>query len=170
MLVFYDFIQRNFNEIKDNVKQVLTNESEYNINNKEISSLISKQKDLKKVKKIYYEKDHLLKKPSSIKELYEKFKEEILKIDEKIVIKPTSLYIAFKINKNNFASIFIYIKKIDVCLSKLKENFNDPKDILEDIPETYRWGKICRFKCDSFENIPYAIKLIKQSYEIVITK
>ena len=141
-------------------------EPKYSISFEDVSQIKPSGKKIKEVQ-VFDEEYHISKRPSLIRDLYENLKEEILNIDENIELKPVKLYITFKINGNNFTSLFIYNKRIDVYLNKLKEQFDDPQNILEDVPESYKWGNISRFKCDSIEKIPYAINLIKQSYNII---
>ncbi|HEC38728.1 hypothetical protein LCGC14_0894660 [marine sediment metagenome] len=136
----------------------------------ELTQINSKSEEIKKEIKVYDELFHLDKRPSYIHDLYMSLKEEIKNIDENIDIKPTKLYIAFKINAHNFVTTNFTNKRIDLYLSKLKEEFDDPKDFLENVPDSYNWGKICRFPIDSEDQIPYALHLIKQSYEILLRK
>jgi len=145
-------------------------EPKYSVSIDDVSAVVRKKRQIEKEVQVYDENYHISKRPSLIRDLYENLKEEILNIDENIELKPVKLYIAFKINGSNFAILFILNKRIDVYLSKLKERFDDPQKILEDVPESYQWGNICRFKCDSIEKIPYAINLIKQSYIIISLK
>lgn len=145
-------------------------EPKYSISIDDVSAVFRKKRQIEKEVHVYDEEYHISKRPSLIRDLFKNLKEEILNIDENIEMKPVKLYIAFKINGSNFALLFILNKRIDVYLSKLKEQFDDPRKILEDVPESYQWGNICRFKCDSIEKIPYAINLIKQSYNIISSK
>ncbi|MFX1444474.1 MAG: DUF5655 domain-containing protein [Promethearchaeota archaeon] len=145
-------------------------EPKYSVSMEQIPPVISKEKHIEKEVQAYDEEYHIAKRPSYIRDLYENLKEEILNINENVEFKPVKLYIAFKINGNNFVSLFIYNKRIDVYLNRLKEYFDDPRDVLEDIPESYQWGKISKFKCDSIEMIPYSMNLIKQSYDFIASK
>ncbi len=134
----------------------------------ELTPILNKTKIIDKEIKVYDEHFHLGKRPSNINAIYENLKEEIFNIDENIELKPTKLYIAFKMNRRNFVTAIFTNKRIDLYLSKLKGEFDDPKNILENIPESYNWGKISRFPLDSEEQIPYALHLIKQSYNLFI--
>lgn len=155
----------------DNEILILTKiEPKFSATLDELTQINSKGDEVKKEVKVYDELFHLGKRPSYINDLYNSLKEEIINIDDNIEIKPTKLYIAFKINARNFVFTIFTNKRIDLYLSTLKEEFDDPKDFLENVPESYNWGKICRFPIDSEDLIPYTLHLIKQSYEKLLKK
>ncbi len=155
----------------DNEILILTKiEPKFSATLEELTQINNQGEKIKKEVKVYDEQFHLGKRPSYINDLYKNLKEKIIDIDDNIEIKPTKPYIAFKINARNFFFAVFTNKRIDLYLSKLKEEFDDPKDYLENIPNSYNWGKICRFPIDSEDQIPYASHLIKQSYEILLKK
>lgn len=118
------------------------------------------------IREIYTEEQHLEGKSDYIQELYQNLKMEILKINSKIEMKPVKTYIGFKLEANLLSFLHIKSSKIWIYLAKLKENFEDPRKILFNVPESHRWGKISRFELENREDIPYATDLIRQSFKI----
>lgn len=66
------------------------------------------------------EKQHLTNKPPYVKKMYNLLKEEILRKDQTIEVKPLVTYIAFKRDKRNIFDIQIQGKKIILWVNKYK--------------------------------------------------
>jgi len=114
----------------------------------------------------YTEEQHLEGKSEFIHRLYQNLKDKILEIFKNLKLKPVKYYIGFKWDANLVTSLQIKTTKILVYLHKEKEKFKDPRELLITLPESYQWGKISKFELDDEVDIPYALDLIRQSYEI----
>ena len=115
---------------------------------------------------VYTENLHLDDKPELIKKIYQTLRKEIINLDNKIIVNPVKYYIGFKLAGNLFTSFEIKNTKIKIYLYKPKEKFNDPKALIENVPESYNWGNISWFEINNSEDISYTVQLISQSYEI----
>lgn len=115
--------------------------------------------------KSYNLEHHLEVKNEKIKQLYYKFREEILKLDNQINEKIKKHYIAFELNKN-FVEFVVQASALKIYLDIDLKDLNDKQKIAEDCVKVGHWatGNV-RFKVRSMEEIPYAMTLIKQSYE-----
>ena len=115
--------------------------------------------------KEYTYSDHFSGKAEIIKNLFNKLKEEILKLDDQIQEKIKKHYIAFALDRN-FVEIVIQANSLKVYLDIHRKELDDPKNITGDCSEVGHWATgDSSFKLQSIEEIPYAITLIKQSYE-----
>jgi predicted transport protein len=113
-----------------------------------------------------YSVDSLKSKGSSeMQELFELIRERILAIDEQIIEKATSLYIAYKLS-NNFAEIYVMKSQIKIHLRPI--DYIDPENYVEKIPEGYNWTMDRRVYLKSQDQLDYAIGLIEQSYKNVL--
>lgn len=123
------------------------------------------KKQTKIVFKEYSHSDHLSDKSQQIKDLFNKLREEILKLDERIQEKVKKHYIAFALDRN-FVEIVIQTNALKVYIDIPKKELNDPKDITRDCSEVGHWATgDSVFKVSNIEDISYALTLIKQSYE-----
>ncbi len=113
--------------------------------------------------KVYDIDYHLSNKPNFIKDIFEQLREEILNIDENIEEKPVKTYIGYKLRGFIITALFFSKSRISFYLFKHKKDYDDPKNILKDVPEG-----MCGFSINSIEDVPYAIHLIKQSYKHVV--
>lgn len=113
-----------------------------------------------------YSVDSLKSKGSpEMQELFELIRERILAIDEQIIEKATSLYIAYKLS-NNFAEIYVMKSQIKIHLRPI--DYIDPENYVEKIPEGYNWTMDRRVYLKSKDQLDYAIGLIEQSYKNVL--
>lgn len=108
--------------------------------------------------------DLLSGKPQQIKELFNKLREEILKMDEQIQEKIRKDYITYTLNKN-FVTIHIQTNGLLIHLHIPKKELNDPKNITTMHPSKRLAARITAFKIVNINDTPYAMTLIKQSYE-----
>jgi len=120
----------------------------------------------REIEESYTEEQHLAGKMDYIQKLYQNLKEQILNISNDIELNPVKNYIGFKLGANLITFLQIMSSKLLVYLHKVRERFEDPKGVLTNLPESYQWGKRSKFELERIEEIPYAIDLIKQSYEI----
>ena len=110
-----------------------------------------------------YELDHHLSNCSEkAKNLYNELNEKILEISDQIESRINKIYVGYRTTKN-FVEVFF--KKNSLLIYVMKTNYDDPENRLEKVPESYRWSADSRMEISSSEDIEYALKIIKQSYE-----
>ena len=108
----------------------------------------------------------LLEKASpQIFELYENLRARILEIDEDIVEKTTSLYVAYRVTKN-FAEIYIGKNQLKIFLRPLE--YYDPRGYVEKISEGYNWTLNRRVYMKSSNDLEYVMGLLEESYKDVL--
>lgn len=111
---------------------------------------------------VYTEQDHLDDISEEIKELYEKFKNAILNLDN-IEVKPKKLYIAF-VSGSNIADIRIQKSSLKIWINLQHGQLDDPKGICRDVSQIGHWGNgDYELLVNSDDNLEYIISLIKQS-------
>ena len=108
---------------------------------------------------------HLVKGLPHIKEIFEELKSRIMQIDENITEKINTVYVAYKLSKN-FVEIHITKQQLKIYIRPIQ--YNDPKNIVEKIPESYNWSMDRRIYIKNMDELDYAMELIKQSYNDVI--
>lgn len=109
--------------------------------------------------------DFVGKASSQVKDLFYDLRERILALDEAIVEKPTTLYVGYKLS-NNFADLHFQKNGLKIFLRPA--NYEDPKGMLKQIPDGYRW-KLNRFvQITSTDDLDYVFGLIEQSYKDVL--
>lgn len=112
--------------------------------------------------KVFTEQDHLEGISDEVKELYEKFKNAILNLDD-IEVKPKQLYIAFVAN-TNVVDIRLQRSGLKMWIKLPKGHLDDPKGICRDVSQTGHWGNgDYELKVNSDDDLEYILSLIKQS-------
>lgn len=110
--------------------------------------------------------DELTKKATpGTRELFEEIRAKIFELDDNITEKVTSLYVAYRVTKN-FAEIHIGKNHLKVHLRPI--NYIDPDNKVEKVPDSYNWTMDRRIYIKSYDDIPYAIKIIEESYKDVL--
>jgi predicted transport protein len=113
-----------------------------------------------------YSVDALLKKaPESIVEIFNDLRSKIFEIDENIIEKATSLYIAYRV-ANSFAEIWLYKKQLKIYLRPIE--YNDPEKKVEKISAGYKWKLDKLIIVKELSEVDYAISIIEQSYQDVL--
>ena len=102
---------------------------------------------------------------SSIKSLFDEFRERVQAIDEAISVKPTQLYVAFRL-AGNFAEVHIGKNQLKIHLRPIE--YDDPKHKVEKIPAGYNWTMDRRIYLNSPEDLDYVIGIVEQSYKNVL--
>jgi predicted transport protein len=100
-----------------------------------------------------------------IQELFSELRERILSIDETIEEKATSLYVAYRVS-NNFAEIYINKSQIKIHLRPIA--YDDPRGLVQKIPDGYNWTMDRRAYLTSQDDLDYVLGLIEQSYKNVL--
>lgn len=108
---------------------------------------------------------HVNKANSNIRELFEELRSQIFELDENIKEKATTLYVAYRVAKN-FAEIHIGKNQLKIHLRPVA--YNDPKGLVDKIPEGYQWTMDRRVYLKSQEDLEYVFGLIEQSYKDVL--
>jgi len=131
---------------------------------------ISKNKTVEKVNKEIkeYSFDDIFKKDwIKPRELFDKLREDILEIDERIEEKINKFYIGYKIGFSNVCTIKGFKSKLEIELVKVdKEDLKDPENKIKRVPwKKYKWGKFCSYTIKNSDEIDYGLALIKQVYE-----
>jgi predicted transport protein len=101
----------------------------------------------------------------SIRSLFDELRERILAIDESIIEKATAFYVAYRVS-NNFAEVHIGKNQLKIHLRPI--DFNDPKGMVEKIPEGYNWTMDRRVYLKTLEDLDYVLGVIEQSYKSVL--
>ncbi len=115
--------------------------------------------------KMYTEEDHLQNATEEIAELYQRLKNQILNLGNKIEIKPKKQYLAFKAS-SNVVDVHIQRNKIKLWLNLRKGNLQDPYKLARDVSQTGHWGNgDYEVVISSPEQIINVISLVSQSYK-----
>lgn len=109
--------------------------------------------------------DHLTKATPQIQKIFEELRSRIMQIDEDIIEKVTSYYIAYRLSKN-FAEIHIGKNQIKLFLRPVE--YVDPLKKVEKIPESYNWSMDKRVYIKNIDELDYVVDLIEQSYNDII--
>ena len=112
--------------------------------------------------KVYTEQENLEIATDEIKELYEKFKQSILNLDN-ITIKPKKLYVAF-VAGSNIADIHIQKNALKIWINMRKGELEDGRNITRDVSNKGHWGNgDYELQVKTDEDLEYIISLVKQS-------
>lgn len=110
--------------------------------------------------------ESLLQKASpATRDLFEQLRERVRAMDESIVEKATSLYVAFRMS-NNFAEVHIGKNQLKIHLRPI--DYVDPKGLVDKIPEGYNWTMDRRIYLKEPEDLDYVVGVIEQSYRNVL--
>ncbi len=110
--------------------------------------------------------DALLAKASAeTKELFGQFRERIMALDDTVEEKPNSLYVAYRRSKN-FAEVHINKGGLKIHLRPI--DYQDPKKMVEKIPEGYNWTLDRRVYLKHPSELDEVLSLIEQSYKDVL--
>lgn len=115
--------------------------------------------------KKYTLEEHLTKASEKTKDLFNKIQREIFELDSRVLEKPVSWYIGYRIRYHNFCSISIYKDKLRAYTRV--DKIDDPKNKFKKIPSKYEWGKtpIWYWDITSDSDIDYAMTVLRQGYE-----
>jgi predicted transport protein len=121
---------------------------------------------ISKVSKFYPIEHHLRNKDEHIENLFDELKDKIMKLGENIDEHIRKYFISYLVG-NRFTIIRIKKNSILINIYEIK---NDPKNWLKDesVYEGNTWQKA--FSISSPSDIPYAISLIKQSYDLIMNR
>lgn len=115
--------------------------------------------------KVYTEEEHVEGKSDDIIELYESYKEAILKLSSDIEIEPKKMYIAFKKGKN-VVDIRIQQKHLIFWINMKKGTLDDPKNIVIDCSSKGHYGNgDYELSISDTNNLEYIMSLVKQAIQ-----
>lgn len=109
--------------------------------------------------------DHTEKSSHDISELYKELRERIMSLDEAVTEKQTKLYVAYRV-ANNFAEVMFGRNHLKIALRPV--DYDDPRGLVEVIPESYNWSLDRRVYLRSADDLDYVMGLIEQSYRDVL--
>lgn len=112
--------------------------------------------------KVYTEDEHIEGKSDDIVELYESYKEAILKLSTDIEIEPKKMYIAFKKGKN-IVDVHLQQKGIKLWINAKKGEIIDNNGVTKDVSNAGHWGNgDYEISTNNTDNLEYIMSLIKQ--------
>ncbi|MCE0721893.1 DUF5655 domain-containing protein [Legionella resiliens] len=148
---------------------VLINQIKKSQSAESIKPLTLKNKELKRVTDeiiVYTEDNHTAKASEEIAELYEKFRDAILNLSDEIELKPTKLYIAFKLNKN-IVDIEIQRKSLKIFLNAAWGTIDDSKGLTRNVSNVGHYGNgDYQIQVDNDNDLEYIMSLIKQVVKV----
>lgn len=124
-------------------------------------------KDITREVKTYDLDYHLKKGSEKTRKLFYLLREKILDMGE-ISEKCLKFYVGYRIGDGyiNFCSVHFYKEKLETPILIPDNKLKDPKKWTKKMPKSYGWAKNLKlFQIASEKDIPYAIDLIKQSYD-----
>jgi predicted transport protein len=99
------------------------------------------------------------------RELFHQMRKLIFELDEAVVERVTNLYVSFRVTKS-FVETYVLKNKIRFFMRPVE--YDDPKGLVQRIPDGYNWTLNKSFYLERPEDIEYAMKLIGQAYKDVI--
>jgi predicted transport protein len=108
---------------------------------------------------------HLEKASDKIKRIFNELRSSLFELDENIKEKATTRYVAYRITKN-FAEIHIGKNQLKIYLRPIE--YDDPKNLVNSMPESYNWTMSNRIYLDEMKDVNYVFGLIEQSYKDVL--
>lgn len=129
---------------------------------------VLKTKEVRQIAKqieTYTLADHFNKANDDTKMIFEKLRESILALDERIQERPVKTYIGYKVRYFNFVAIEFYKNKLKVFI-RAKE-IEDPKKLFEDWwqAKLKTHTSLWRAQLKSIDEIDYIFDVIKQAYQ-----
>ncbi len=115
---------------------------------------------------VYSIDDHPYLLTPTIRPLFEEFRHEVLSLDPCVTEEFLKLYVAYKA-ETNFVDVVPQAGRLRISLNMRFTEINDPRGVCRDITNIGRWGNgDVEFGLANFEEIPYAIGLVRQSLEL----
>ncbi len=102
----------------------------------------------------------------NIRDLYQSMKDSLLEWDASFEIKPTKLYIGFRLNHRNVVDFLPQKNALKVWMNLAKGELNDPEKLTRDVSRTGHWGNgDYELKIKNDEQLEYILSLLKQSWQ-----
>ena len=126
------------------------------------SEIFAEYKTLEHHKSSYCLEDHPFISIGASKDLYQKFKTQVLSLDESIREDFLKLYVAFKLD-TNVVDVVPQASGLRLSLNCKFSEIHDPKGLCKDVSNIGRWGNgDVEFKVTQVADLPYAMVLIQQ--------
>lgn len=136
--------------------------------NKEIRDKYE-ENETKRGRKIYSINDHEFLHEEPVKSLFEELRKRILNINSMVKEEPKKQYIAYKA-LTNFVDVIPYKSSLNLSLSIPFDRIKDPERKCRDVEGIGRWGNgDTDFKLTSFDDLNYALNLIEQAFDYIIS-
>lgn len=119
-------------------------------------------KDAEQVKSDYSIEDHPYINTGKPKDLYQKFRNQVLALDENIKEEFLKLYVAFKLD-TNVVDVVPQAAGLRLSFNCKFDQLHDPRRLCKDVTNLGRWGNgDAELKVTEVADLPYAIELIQQ--------
>jgi len=106
---------------------------------------------------------HLLNSPT--RELFDAFRQEVLKLDPCVSEEFLKLYVAYKA-ETNFVDVVPQAKQLRLSLNMGFADISDPRGMCKDVSGLGRWGNgDVEVRFTALDELPYVIGLVRQSLE-----
>ncbi len=152
-------------EVKKYGKDIMSFKSIRKVRNSinDLMQTSSKIKKSNKKTKKYTEDDRLSKASEEIKKIYFQFRNAILKLDSKIEIQPTGVYVGFKKDGTNISDIEILSKSLKIYANAKWGKLEDPKKLFNNVSNIGHLGNgDYRTNVSSNKDLEYIMSVIKQ--------
>lgn len=105
---------------------------------------------------------HLEKGDTNAKNLLNEINERILSLSDQIEVRYPKNYIAYRTTRN---FVEVHIMKNGLVVYFINNKYDDPKNKIEAVKESYQWSLDRRIHIDNEKDLDYAMKIIAKSYE-----
>lgn len=102
---------------------------------------------------------------TSMREVFEAFRKEVLALDPCVSEEFMKRYVAYKA-ETNFVDVVPKARRLRLSINMPFGDINDPKGVCEDVTRKGHWGNgDVRAHIASLDELPYIMSLVRQSYE-----
>lgn len=109
--------------------------------------------------------DHPNLQSGPMRDLFDRFRKEVMALDPCVTEEFLKLYVAYKA-ETNFVDVVPQAKRLQLTINMRFPEIEDPKGICQDVTGMGRWGNgDIRVSLSDENEIPYVIGLIRQSLE-----
>jgi predicted transport protein len=113
----------------------------------------------------YSIEDHPYLHATTMRELFESFRKEVLALDPCVTEEFLKFYVAYKA-ETNFVDIVPQAKRLRLSLNMKFADVTDPRHMCKDVTSLGRWGNgDVEVGLTSADELPYVIGLVRQSFE-----
>ncbi|HET7268631.1 MAG TPA: DUF262 and DUF1524 domain-containing protein [Oleiagrimonas sp.] len=100
-----------------------------------------------------------------VRELFYRFRTQVLALDECVYEEFLKLYVAYKA-ETNFVDVIPQARRLRLTLNMAFTDIDDPRKLCRDVTEMGRWGNGCvEVGLDNEADLPYVMGLVRQSLE-----
>jgi uncharacterized protein with ParB-like and HNH nuclease domain/predicted transport protein len=129
-------------------------------------SILASYRTTEEHKTSYAIEDHPFIYKGASKDLYQKFRSQVLALDENVKEEFLNLYVAFMLD-TNFVDVVPQASGLRLSLNCKFEDIHDPKGLCRDVTNLGRWGNgDVELKVTQVSELPYAIDLIQQVIDL----